>query len=339
MDKSIQTTSSNAALIPVFNGTIGGQAVQLCCARVLHGFMSVKRDFSTWIKGRIAKFGFVANEDFITVENLSSPDLVSAKSRAQKLVDYHLTLDMAKELSMVENNEQGRKARRYFIACERELLQQQQQAPRVAYSANPNDTLTKEEADTLRQMVEGTAKKLSANSKMQGKFIMQAWAKLKSHFKVGYRAIPRHELTEAISIITRHTVDWEVVDAAPTPLQMALPEEFIDVTELLLSGQTNPQPLTAAQHAQIDQAAGRLVGEAYPLIRAHLERRVAFNTNAAQQNDTATTQAILNQATLGNCLAHQYHTEVKAAKMLLQMVRLRLDAVLGSISQPLSLSH
>lgn len=223
-----------------------------------------------------------------------------------------------------------------FERMEQELLQQQ--APRVAYSANPNDTLTKEEADTLRQMVEGTAKKLSANSKMQGKFIMQAWAKLKSHFKVGYRAIPRHELTEAISIITRHTVDWEVVDAAP-PLQMALPEEFVDVAELLLSGQTNPQPLTAAQHTLIDQTAGRLVGEAYSLIRAHLERRVAFNTNAAQQNDTATTQAILNQATLGNCLAHQYHTEVKSAKMLLQMVRLRLDAVLGSISQPLSLSH
>lgn len=37
----------------------------------------------------------------------------------KETTDYHLTLDMAKELSMVENNEQGRAARRYFIECER----------------------------------------------------------------------------------------------------------------------------------------------------------------------------------------------------------------------------
>ncbi|MGF6211765.1 phage antirepressor N-terminal domain-containing protein [Comamonas sp. 4034] len=84
--------------------------------------------------------------------------------------------------------------------------------PRALYSVNPGDVLTKEEADTLRQLIESTAKKLAGDSKMQGKFILQAWSKLKSHFKVGYREIPRHELTEAISIVNRHTVEWEVVD-------------------------------------------------------------------------------------------------------------------------------
>lgn len=37
--------------------------------------------------------------------------------------EYILTIDMAKELSMVENNEQGRVARRYFINCEKALRQ------------------------------------------------------------------------------------------------------------------------------------------------------------------------------------------------------------------------
>ena len=70
--------------------------------------MEVRRDFSTWIKGRITKFGFVEGEDYAVVQNLSSPNLVSSKSRAQQLLDYHLTLDMAKELAMVENNPKGR---------------------------------------------------------------------------------------------------------------------------------------------------------------------------------------------------------------------------------------
>lgn len=208
--------------------------------------------------------------------------------------------------------------------------------PRALYSVNPGDVLTKEEADTLRQMVEGMAKKLSADTKVQGKFILQAWSKLKSHFKVSYREIPRQELTEAISIINRHTVEWELVDEAPQQPQQ---DQEIDVAALLLSGQCDPKPLTAAQHMLIDQCAGRLVGEAYPLIRAHLERRVAWNSNAAQQNSAEATQAILGGATLGNCLAHHYRNELQAAHTVMQVVRQRLDAALGSIIQPLGLSH
>ncbi len=107
-------------LIPVFTGTLSNASVQLCDARNLHTFMQVKRDFSNWIKGRIRKFGFEAGLDFLTISR--SPDLASGNRGAS--VDYHLTLDMAKELSMVENNEMGRQARRYFIECEKAQLQQ-----------------------------------------------------------------------------------------------------------------------------------------------------------------------------------------------------------------------
>jgi len=114
--------TGTSALIPVFTGTLSNSTARLCDARTLHAFMQVKRDFTNWIKGRIRKFHFVAGVDFIEIENLSSPDLASSKSRAQKLTDYHLTLDMAKELSMVENNDMGRQARRYFIACEAAVI-------------------------------------------------------------------------------------------------------------------------------------------------------------------------------------------------------------------------
>lgn len=117
-------------LIPVFNGDIDGRSQQLCDARDLHQFLQVGRDFSNWIKGRIEQYGFVEGEDFSPVlakaydqeGDLCSPDLASKTDRrgGHNRVDYHLTLDMAKELAMVENNDQGRQVRRYFIAMERE---------------------------------------------------------------------------------------------------------------------------------------------------------------------------------------------------------------------------
>lgn len=101
-------------LVPVFTGTLAGITSQLCNARDLHAALGVGRDFATWIKERIAEYGFVEGEDF-------SP--ISGKTSARggrPATDYHLTLDTAKELSMVENNDLGRRIRRYLIALEKQ---------------------------------------------------------------------------------------------------------------------------------------------------------------------------------------------------------------------------
>lgn len=208
------------ALVPVFTGTLADRTTQLCDARTLHTFMQVKRDFTTWIKARIRKFGFVAGEDFITVQNLSSPDLVSAKSRAQKLADYHLTLDMAKELAMVENNEQGRAARRYFIECERQALAVA--APQATpYTVQPSDTLSEPQQIALRALLESNVKRLP-HAKQAGAMV-KGWSKLKAHFGVPYRQIPASEFTEAISIVARHVAEWELVEDN-TPKSGTVPE-------------------------------------------------------------------------------------------------------------------
>lgn len=99
-------------LIPVFNGELDGRNQQLCDARDLHVFLGVGRDFSTWVKDRIEQFGFAEGEDF-------SPFL-GKSTGGRPGMEYHLTLDTAKELAMVENNDQGRQVRRYFIAMERQ---------------------------------------------------------------------------------------------------------------------------------------------------------------------------------------------------------------------------
>lgn len=83
-------------------------------ARELHQFLESKQDFSTWIKARIEKYGFVEKQDFEVFNNF-----VENPQGGRPSIEYALSVDMAKELSMVENNEKGRLARKYFIECEK----------------------------------------------------------------------------------------------------------------------------------------------------------------------------------------------------------------------------
>lgn len=110
-------------LINIETKNINGELIQTVNARDLHAFLEVGKDFTTWIKDRINQYGFVENQDYIIVENLSSPKSGSAKSRQRLMKDYSISINMAKELSMVERNEKGKRARQYFIECEKKALE------------------------------------------------------------------------------------------------------------------------------------------------------------------------------------------------------------------------
>lgn len=105
-------------LIPVFNGTIANETTLLVNARDLHTFLEAGKRFASWITERIAEYGFVENQDYILV---SQNREIKGRGGDRRSKDYHLTLDTAKELAMVERNEKGRQIRRYFIECERQL--------------------------------------------------------------------------------------------------------------------------------------------------------------------------------------------------------------------------
>lgn len=119
----VAEASNRVDALPLVDRIIAGVPQPTISARDLHAYLGVRRDFSNWIKDRIDEYGFDADTDFIRSTALTSPNLASAKSRPQKVIEYHATLDMAKELAMVERNERGRAARRYFIECERKLAQ------------------------------------------------------------------------------------------------------------------------------------------------------------------------------------------------------------------------
>ena len=101
-------------LVPVFSGSFNTQTELLCNARDLHKALQVGRKFATWITERIKEYGFVENQDFIAISQKREIGFGRGKN------DYHLTLNMAKELAMVEKTEVGRQVRKYFIQCERE---------------------------------------------------------------------------------------------------------------------------------------------------------------------------------------------------------------------------
>ncbi|QMV33224.1 hypothetical protein 23F_00064 [Ralstonia phage Gerry] len=98
-------------LIKVADRAIGDGQVQTINARELHAFLEVGKQFSHWIQDRIEQYGFVENQDFAT---FSQNGL-----KGRPTTEYAITLDMAKELAMVERNDKGKQARQYFIECER----------------------------------------------------------------------------------------------------------------------------------------------------------------------------------------------------------------------------
>ncbi|WP_337264374.1 MULTISPECIES: antA/AntB antirepressor family protein [unclassified Serratia (in: enterobacteria)] len=111
----------NNQLIPVFNGDISNETTLLCNARDLHKFLGVGKVFAAWITARLEEYGFVENHDFILLSNFGKQTSGRGGSNRK---EYHLTLDTAKELAMVERNDKGRQVRRYFIECEKRLLQE-----------------------------------------------------------------------------------------------------------------------------------------------------------------------------------------------------------------------
>ena len=87
---------------------------QLVSGRELHKFLEVGTRYDTWINRIIEKYNFIENKDFITIAQKRA----TAQGNETTYVDHLMTLNMAKEISMVANTEKGKLARQYFIKCE-----------------------------------------------------------------------------------------------------------------------------------------------------------------------------------------------------------------------------
>lgn len=101
-------------IIPIYQNE---KQERLVSGRELHAFLESKQQFGNWIHNRIKKYGFVEGVDYLII-------LLSKKENGRgghNRKEYALKTDLAKELSMIEDNEKGRQARKYFIDAEKKL--------------------------------------------------------------------------------------------------------------------------------------------------------------------------------------------------------------------------
>ncbi|ANZ68556.1 antA/AntB antirepressor family protein [Secundilactobacillus paracollinoides] len=109
-------------LIKTFKQSNGSIAVD---GRDLHNFLEVKERYNDWFKD-MQKYGFTENVDFIS---FTGKRVKPQGGRPQ--VNHALTLDMAKELSMIQRTKKGKQARQYFISMEKQAQLPQSPAERL----------------------------------------------------------------------------------------------------------------------------------------------------------------------------------------------------------------
>lgn len=98
-------------LIPINYGIAGQPTVS---ARELHEGLEIGTKFATWFP-RMAEYGFSENVDYKTCY----PNLGSENHGGQNMVDYQITVDMAKQICMIQRSEKGRQYRQYFLDLEK----------------------------------------------------------------------------------------------------------------------------------------------------------------------------------------------------------------------------
>ena len=98
-------------IVPIYETNKGERVIN---ARELHERLGNKRKFADWIKQRIEQYDFIENQEYWSFSQICEKPNGGRPSN-----EYLISLDMAKELCMVENNIIGKNLRKYFIEVEK----------------------------------------------------------------------------------------------------------------------------------------------------------------------------------------------------------------------------
>ena len=96
--------------------TTNDKGQQLVSGRELHEFLEIRTKYKDWFP-RMVEYGFEEGIDFIRVAQKRATN--NLKNPVTTVIDHAISIDMAKEISMIQRTEKGKQARLYFIECEK----------------------------------------------------------------------------------------------------------------------------------------------------------------------------------------------------------------------------
>lgn len=99
---------------------------QLVSGRELHEFLEIRTKYKDWFR-RMVEYGFEEEIDFIRVAQKRATN--NLKNPVTTVIDHAISIDMAKEISMIQRTEKGKIARQYFINCEKKLKEVKKLTP------------------------------------------------------------------------------------------------------------------------------------------------------------------------------------------------------------------
>ena len=99
---------------------------QLVSGRELHEFLEIRTKYKDWFR-RMVEYGFEEAIDFIRVAQKRATN--NLKNPVTTVIDHAISIDMAKEISMIQRTEKGKVARQYFINCEKKLNEVKKLSP------------------------------------------------------------------------------------------------------------------------------------------------------------------------------------------------------------------
>ena len=102
-------------LISITTNEVGEPTV---LGRELHEFLGVTTRYNDWFP-RMVEYGFTEGKDFNLLKN-EQVRFEGNREVTRELIDHLLTIDMAKELAMIQRTDRGKQARQYFIQVEKD---------------------------------------------------------------------------------------------------------------------------------------------------------------------------------------------------------------------------
>ena len=121
-------------------------------ARELHEFLEVKTAFKDWFP-RMCEYGFSQGVDFNPLKN-EQVRLEGDRQVTRMIDDAQLTIEMAKEICMLQRNERGKQARQYFIQLEKDWNSPELVMARALKMANSKIDSLEERTIYLEQQIE-----------------------------------------------------------------------------------------------------------------------------------------------------------------------------------------